>query len=231
VRKAEAAQRVLAVGHTAVYSADIGALKSRLAVMPHAAGRRAIAERTSSGPAAVSSSLALAAPVGQRVLRPSSILFDLCPHDIALAILLFGTPIAARAGCRGRSVEYEIRFAAGEALEGRAEWREPPHVRRFEVTGTNSSSGNSAPGPDRRDVRDTPLGRQCLDFIECCRTGMQPLSSGRLGLAVVRCLTALASSCADSGTWAQVTTELRMMNAELRTAGTEPLVSETGVRA
>jgi hypothetical protein len=61
--------------------------------------------------------------------------------------------------------------------------------------------------PGCRDIRFTPLGRQCLDFIQSCRTRREPLSNGRLGLTVVRCLSALDASCADSGAWVQLSKE------------------------
>ena len=188
VEQAESSGRVLAVGHTAVYHAGFAELADELRSGPPGAGKRASAIRTSSG-----------YPDGR-----SSPILDLCPHDIALAVLLFGTPATARARSSGRSVEYEVRFKGDELLSGHAEWREPPHVRRFEVTGAKDALSDRAGGLDSRDIRETPLGRQCLDFIECCRTRRQPLSSGRLGLAVVRCISVLASSCADSGAWVQL---------------------------
>jgi predicted dehydrogenase len=151
-----------------------------------------VAERTSSGPSAGQSSV---------VNRHSSILFDLCPHDIALAVLLFGTPVATRANSSGSSVEYEVRFEDDVLLSGHAEWCKPPHLRRFEVAGIKSMTDDAGSTPD---VRNSPLGRQCLDFIECCRTRRQPLSNGRLGLTVIRCISALAGSCADSSAWIQV---------------------------
>ncbi len=219
VRLAEAGSRVLAVGHTAVYSTAIDALRVQLDALPCGATHRVTAERTSSGPPPVDSSL---------ISRHSAILFDLCPHDIALAILLFGSPVAARAVSSRDGVEYAVRFEGDQLLEGRAEWRQPPHVRRFEVAGTESDLGIRQHVTSHNDIRRTPLGRQCLDFIACCRSRRQPLSSGRLGLAVVRCLAALDSSCADSGAWVQLHTEFRPSNDECRVADTE--TPELGVR-
>jgi len=132
-------------------------------------------------------------------------IFDLCPHDIALAVLLFGTPKAARAHASGNGVEYEVRFNGDALLNGQVEWREPPHARRFEVVGAGvpaePRSAASADSGSPIAIRHSPLGRQCLDFIQCCRTRRQPLSSGQVGVAVMRCISALASSCADSGAW------------------------------
>ena len=230
VRQAEDKNRVLAVGHTAVYATDIESLRIRLDAIPRIAGRRVSAERTSSGPTSTHSSLASAAPVGQCAMRHSAILFDLCPHDIALAVLLFGTPVAARARSSGKTVEYEVRFKRDELLSGRAEWRKPPHVRRFEVVGAKNVLNDGADNVDFQNVRETPLGRECLDFIGCCRTRRQPLSNGRVGLAVMRCIAALSSSCADSGAWMQLEPELRMSNDECRVPDSELRTSNCGVR-
>ena len=196
--QAESSGRVLAVGHTAVYQSGFAELVGEIRPRPLGADRRASAVRTSSGYADGRSNPVL----------------DLCPHDIALAVLLFGTPEAARARANGKDVEYEVRFNGNELLNGRVEWREPPHVRRFEVAGAKNALCDGAGGQSSHGVRETPLGRQCLDFIECCRTRRQPLSSGRVGLAVTRCLTALTASIADGSKWVPLSPELRMTNTE-----------------
>ena len=212
--QAESSGRVLAVGHTAVYHPGFADLVDETRSRPPDAERRASAIRTSSGYAD----------------GRSNPILDLCPHDIALAVLLFGTPAAARARSNGKSVEYEVKFRGDQLLNGRAEWREPPHVRRFEVAGARSALSDEAGSRASHDIRETPLGRQCLDFVECCRTRRRPLSSGRVGLAVMRCISALASSCADSGAWVQLSPELRRPDAERRTPGSGLPTSNFGVR-
>jgi predicted dehydrogenase len=207
VRQAEDNEGVLAVGHTAVYSTDLKSLRTRLDALPGVAPRHVVAERTSSGPASVRQSLILN-PQSAIFNLQSSIIYDLCPHDIALAVLLFGTPVAARASSSGNSVEYEVRFEDDSLLSGRAEWREPPHIRRFAVAGARElaepANPTSAECQSPTAIRHSPLGRQCLDFIESCRTRRQPLSNGRLGLAVIRCISALAASCTASSAWVQI---------------------------
>jgi predicted dehydrogenase len=196
--QSEAGGRVLAVGHTAVYHPDFAALMDEVAAEPLDASRHASAVRTSSGYAD----------------GRSNPIQDLCPHDLAMAVLLLGAPVAARARCGRVGVEYEVRFQGNAQLSGRAEWHEPPHIRRFEVAGAEGRTELSEPVPEVgrspfavglggpcRTVRHSPLGRQCLDFIECCRTRRQPLSNGRLGVEVTRCLAALTASCADSSAW------------------------------
>ncbi len=225
IRQAKDNKGVLAVGHTAVYSADLKLLRARLAALPRVAPRNAVAERTSSGPSAGQSPIAN---------RQSSILFDLCPHDIALAVLLFGNPVAASANSSGSSVEYEVRFEDDTLLSGHAEWREPPHIRRFEVAGAEELTEPANPTSAERQspvaIRHSPLGRQCLDFIESCRTRRQPLSNGRVGLAVIRCVSALAASCTDSNAWVPLSQELRRTNAERRTPDLRLRTSNFGVR-
>ena len=222
--QAESSGRVLAVGHTAVYQPGFAELVGEIRSRPLDADRRASAVRTSSGYADG---------------RTNPIL-DLCPHDIALAVLLFGTPEAARARAKGKGVEYEVRFKGDELLNGQVEWREPPHVRRFEVASQRGkekvemTNDRTLPFP----LSTSPLGRQCLDFIECCRTRRQPLSNGRVGLAVARCLAALTASIADGSRWIPLSPELRMTSAERRsqsgraatTAESELRTSTFGVR-
>ena len=213
--QAESSRRVLAVGHTAVYHPGFAELVEEIRFRPPDAVKRASAIRTSSGYAD----------------GRSNPILDLCPHDLALAVLLFWTPAAARARSNGKNVEYEVRFRGDQLLNGQAEWREPPHLRRFKVAGANGALSDEAGGPWSHDIRATPLGRQCLDFVECCRTRRQPLSNGRVGLAVMRCISALAASCADSGAWMQITPELRMPDDEGRVPDSGLRPSELGVRS
>jgi hypothetical protein len=180
--QAETGGRILAVGHTAVHHSGFPALMAAVASEPPEAARRASAIRTSAGYAD----------------GRSNPLLDLCPHDLAMAVLLFGTPVAARARLQRAGVEYEVRFQGDNVLSGRVEWCKPPHIRRFEVLGARSMSDVAGPTPD---VRNSPLGRQCIDFFECCRTRRQPISNGRLGVAVTRCLAALSASSADGNQW------------------------------
>ena len=121
-------------------------------------------------------------------------------------------------------------FRDGDMLSGKAEWREPPHVRRFELTGVGHTMDGRPGTPDCRDVRDTPLGLQCLDFIRSCQARRRPLSSGRLGLAVVRCLNALAASARDSGAWVSLRTEARAPNDRRRTDAPGLQTSDLGTR-
>ena len=55
--------------------------------------------------------------------------------------------------------------------------------------------------PDQTRLRDTPLARQCLDFIHCCATRNTPVSDGMLGTDVMHSLDALRESAASGGRW------------------------------
>lgn len=183
--------RVLAVGHTAVYNADFTALRQCLQATPPGSIYTASAVRTSEGRCGVHASL----------------IHDLCPHDLAMAALLMGEPKSARALQSGLSVEYTVVFAGGSVLSGLVEWRRPPQVRRFSITDARARLEIDGCRP-WRDIRSSPLGCQCADFLESCRRRRAPLSDSYLGLTVTRCLAALCRSNADSGGWVPVTQEL-----------------------
>jgi predicted dehydrogenase len=219
--QAESGGRVLAVGHTAVYQTGLAELATEIGTWPPATDRLASAVRTSSGYTAVCESPSAG--------RQSAVIFDLCPHDIALAVLLFGIPVAARAQTDRQRVEYEVRFAHGAVLKGLAEWRQPPHIREFRVANALHVLGDKAGSSGRTDVRDTPLGRQCLDFIASCRTRRPPQSSGTLGAHVVRCLGALTASARSGGDWLDLgTPETAASTAQVAHSG--PAQTAVGAR-
>lgn len=164
---------VLAVGHTPLYAPGFAALRERFAHGSLGQARRAVAVRTSSGPEP----------------RPQSdgVLADLAAHDIAMAISLLGPTLAGCCRPLGNGARrYRLEFESGCRLDGVAAWRRPPHSRRFTLFGTRAVGRlNELPaGPQA----DSPLGRQCADFIACCRNRTAPLSNARLGAAVVAAL-------------------------------------------
>jgi predicted dehydrogenase len=194
--------RMLAVGHTAVYDPAFATLRQRVKSLPLDTVKRISAIRASSGYAGNQRITHVESPVAN---RQSSILLDLSPHDLAMAILLLGVPTSARAQGRAGAVDYELRFNNGALLAGHAAWREPPHERMFQVIcddGCPLACAALSIGALRaQGVSSTPLGRQCADFIESCRTRRAPLSDARLGLHVARCLSALVTSSADGCSW------------------------------
>ncbi|MEO0069195.1 MAG: Gfo/Idh/MocA family oxidoreductase [candidate division WOR-3 bacterium] len=172
VHLAESTGRILATGHTAIYTEGFLSLCARLSALSPTLGKivRVKAFRTSRG------------------RKSGNCLWDLAPHDIAMAITLFGEPVDGE--CRlltPSKAVYELVFSNGELFSGNVEWNSPPFRREFKIIGENGelSIDNTAPS---REFRSSPLARQCEDFIFCCRTRRRPQSDGVMGLKVVRCL-------------------------------------------
>jgi predicted dehydrogenase len=193
---------VLLVGHTMLYHRGFDRLQQ--SVVSGSIGRiaRLTAVRTSSGVAH----------------RRTTVLQDLVPHDLAMAIVLLGTPVAARARAGRKAatpgLSYQLLFPGDVVLSGWAAWRTPPHVRRLRVSGTGGVAvfTDSPIDPDIGhwgltigDCPDeTPLGRQCRDFIGSSLHRATPASDGRQGLLVTRSVAALAGSQAAGGAWMPV---------------------------
>lgn len=164
---------VLAVGYTALYTPGFSRLQDELAQGQLGSIRRAVAVRTSSGPA-------------RRPLH-NGVLADLAGHDIAIALALLGPVRAGRHWTvRSGTCRYVLQFTSGIRLDGIAAWRQPPHSRRFTVLGRNGTRRIAEPPADPDP--SSPLGRQCADFINCCRNRTTPLTDSRLGAAVVSVL-------------------------------------------
>jgi len=190
---AESRGLVLAVGHIALY--HVGITHLRAVVRTAEAPQEVVSRRTSRGPTAASE-----APLP---------LWDLGPHDVATTISLFGEPCSVRARASGRSVLIEMLFSSEmKALLG-VEYRNGAAERWLEVrlAGRAVRHDERTAERDWREancrsrVADSPLFRQCEDFVRCCATGAEPASSGRLGLAVTRSLEAAERSLEQSGRW------------------------------
>jgi predicted dehydrogenase len=184
---------VLAVGHTMLYHPGFAVLRVACESGRLGAIARLVMARTSAGPAH----------------GRGSVIQDLTPHDLSMAIALKGEPVAARARLRGTAVSYQLAFGDGASAAGWAAWRATLRVRRFRVKGSAGTTvftdefrtQNAASREQKLDVRETPLGRQVLDFAWCCRHRARPISDGQLGLAVTRWMTALSESAARGGEW------------------------------
>ncbi|MBM3315678.1 Gfo/Idh/MocA family oxidoreductase [candidate division WOR-3 bacterium] len=174
--------RVLAVGHTSLYGPGYGSIRSTCGP----AGVRAIAARRASR------GLTRVAPT------PLAVLWDLAPHDVAMAVALAGEPVGA--SCRpgpGPAVEYELRFPGGARMTGSAVWADLP-VRSFAVSTAAGTFDAREPVDGTVPFDDLPLTRQCRDFISACHGGPAVLSDGRLGLATVRAIETLAAGLGGS---------------------------------
>jgi predicted dehydrogenase len=175
--------RVLAVGHTMLHHPAFAALRTACASGRLGRIEQIVMARTSAGPAKCT----------------GSVIQDLTPHDLAMAIALKGEPVDVRARLRGTAVSYQLTFKDGATAAGWAAWRLAPRVRSLRVRGSAGSLVFEDTGAGREEIRETPLGRQVLDFVWCCRHRSRPLSDGGLGLAVTRWMVALAESAARSG--------------------------------
>lgn len=172
VHWAESTGCILATGHTAIYTDGFLTLRARLAALSPTLGKiiRVNAFRTSRG------------------RKSGNCLWDLAPHDLAMAITLLGEPVEGKCRLFTQSKAiYELVFSGGELFTGTVEWHSPPFRREFKIIGENGelSIDNVLATPE---FRSPPLTRQCEDFILCCQTRQQPISDGVLGLKVVRCL-------------------------------------------
>ncbi len=123
-RRAKAARRSLGVGHVYLYHPGVLALKAALA--PRRLGRVQYLDlaRVNPGPPA----------------PKHSVIWDLAPHEVSLAVDLAGSePVAVRAtGLRWalnvlEAAFLEIRFAGGVRARIHASWRGHARVRRLEA--------------------------------------------------------------------------------------------------
>lgn len=182
----EAARRelVLAVGHTPLYHSNFARLRAACAAAHGPIELRF--ERTSRGPAEPT----------------SSVVFDLGPHDLAMAIALLGQPLALRGEhlpdpAARAAFAWQAEFGAGATAHGRLAWTDAPAGRFVELRttrGTQRFAETSTP-------HELPLSALCREFIEACIARRAPRSEGRLGLAVTRALAALERSSALGGAW------------------------------
>ncbi|UCG42563.1 MAG: Gfo/Idh/MocA family oxidoreductase [candidate division WOR-3 bacterium] len=186
LQAAESLGRVVAVGHIMLHHPSFQALRE--SVRTRTNGRVAGIEsiRTSAGPA------------------DTDVLADLACHDIAMAIALKGAPVAARArrtdGC-GRAARFELMFGDETLLRGQVAWADTPPVRTFRLHCNGSTVGLDQNVPNKAELKQTPLARQCLDFIRCCATRRAPVSDAGLGVDVMHTLDALRESAGCAGRW------------------------------
>jgi predicted dehydrogenase len=174
-RLADGAGRVLAVGHTSLYGLGYDDI------------RRACTDVRAITACRASRGLAGVPPT------PAAVLWDLAPHDIAMAVMLAGEPVSASCRAASRSsVAYELRFAGGATMSGSAAWQPEP-ARGFKVITAGGTLDAREPLDGAVPFGDLPLTRQCRDFLAACRGASPVLSDARLGLATVRTVETLAA--------------------------------------
>ena len=190
VEAAESLGKVLAVGHIMLYHPSFRELRKAVDSGAHGPVDHIESVRTSSG------------------LPDSDVLGDLACHDIAMAIALKGRPVAARASEAGddrHAASFELMFTDETLLCGHVAWTDAQPVRRFDLRCSRGTVSLDQGTPEGTGFRDTPLARQCLDFLRCCATRRTPVSAASLGVEVMLSLDALRESIESGSRW--VTTE------------------------
>jgi len=124
--------------------------------------------------------------------------WSLAPHDIAVAMFLFGSPpvtVSATGSCflqTARGIE-DVVFATlgwgdGRMAHVHVSWIDTAKRRSLTIVGSNASLTVDGTAPVAGD--EEPLRIECAHFVDCVRTGQRPRSDGAKGLAVVRALEA-----------------------------------------
>ncbi|MGQ9678550.1 MAG: Gfo/Idh/MocA family protein [bacterium] len=171
LRLSQKHERILAIGHTALYTQEFEELRHRIESGALGKVTRAETIRTSNGRA------------------NADVINDLLPHCLAMAIKLWDEPVALRIEEATKiKIVYKITFARGEVLNGTACWQGPPFIRRFTVFGSRQTSYFNEPLGNNFHFDSLPLTRECRDFLTCCRTRRLPLSDGILGVKVTNCI-------------------------------------------
>jgi predicted dehydrogenase len=173
VELAESRGRVLAAAFPSLYLAGYERVRDRIRTGLPSTGARLEALRTSAG----------------STEPDTDVLWDLAPHDLAVAISLFGHPMAIGLERCGTRAEYRIGFAGGVTLRGVVEWRTGDHERWLRIHG--NSSRCEIREDDVTDPADRPLARMLADFKAACAQRGELRCTARLGLEVVGCLESL----------------------------------------
>jgi predicted dehydrogenase len=225
VSLAEAAGRILMVGHTFLYNPGIAKIKSYMDGNELGRVYYTYARRTNLGP----------------IRHDVNALWDLAPHDVAIFNYLLGqTPawvsaVGSRVLDNGREDVGFISLGYADGVIGHihVSWADPNKVREVVVVGsdkrivfddlnsmervrvfekgvTRAPAEASSYGEHQYLLRDgniisprvdasEPLKNQCSHFLNCVTTGQSPRSDGRAGLQVVRVMEAVDQSVARQG--------------------------------
>jgi predicted dehydrogenase len=221
---AEAADRILMVGHIGAYNPVVQALKDmiedgQLGKIRYVDGVR----------------------VGLGAFHPTlNVIWDLAPHEISILLHILGetpTTVSTRAiACVEESIEdvayMTLTFPSGILAHSRMSWLDPRKTRRITVVGSNKMAVyddletlEKLKVYDKRvkAVRPTetfgdfqfayhygsvvspyvqleePLRLECLHFLECVKEHKRPITDGPNGVAVVRIIEAAQRSLKAGG--------------------------------
>ena len=214
VRRADAARRILMVGHLLEYHPSVLRLKEYVDAAALGRARYMYCQRVNLGV----------------VRKDENAWWSLAPHDVSVILYLFGAEPATvtaqgqaylRAGVED-VVFAQLKFADGRMAHIHVSWFDPHKVRKMTVVGTEKMAtfddmdpaepirlydkgvdvGGSVVGYEQamslrsgdvlipRVAGGEPLRAECLHFLECIASGRTPRSDGRDGLRVVRVLEA-----------------------------------------
>lgn len=222
---AEAAGRVLMVGHTFIYNPGIATIKEHLARQAIGRVYYLYAARTNLGP----------------IRHDVNALWDLAPHDIAIfnylldSVPLWVSAVGAQVLRTGREdVGFvSLGYPGGVIGHIHVSWADPYKVREVVVVGSEqriafndlntlepvrifekgvarSEEEAASYGEHQLLVRDgdivspriqasEPLKNQCSHFLDCVRGGLTPRTSARDGVNVVRVMEAIDRSILQQG--------------------------------
>lgn len=224
VSAADAAKRVLAVGHIFVFNPAIDQMNK--IIRNGGLGELCYVE---------SSRVNLGPPASE-----VDVIWDLAVHDVSIVWSIWHelpVEVVAFGGRYAHPTLYDaaflhLRFSNGSMASHHVSWLSPEKVRRFFVAGTEGSlifddtasaklrvfgeGVDSRIGLTENDVRelyyepgqvivpelanDEPLSVECKHFLDCIREGARPRVDGAAGLAVVRVLEAAQRSLSQGST-------------------------------
>jgi UDP-2-acetamido-3-amino-2,3-dideoxy-glucuronate N-acetyltransferase len=203
-REAEAAGRILMVGHVLLYNPSFEALLGLIAEGKLGALRYAHSNRLSMG----------------KFRLEENVLWSFAVHDVSMLLALFGG-VPSEVRCTGRAyvtpgvqdeVQLEMLFPGGGHAHVFASWLHPFKEHRLVVVGDKASAvlddgkkslilypysldtGSGAPVAAKGEETviefpaDLPLTRELQHFLDCCRTRARPRSDAEEALSVLRVL-------------------------------------------
>jgi predicted dehydrogenase len=179
---AERTRRILMVGHLLLYHPAVLLAKRAVGAGELGELRYIHAQRVNRG-----------------VVRANeNVWWSLAPHDIAVAMYLFGGSPCRVSATGGSYLQTaagieDVAFATLTWADGRmahvhVSWLDLEKRRTLTVVGSKNTLTIDGTLPVA--LADEPLRAECQHFVECVRTGQRPRSDGVQGVAVVRILDA-----------------------------------------
>ncbi|PRX27670.1 UDP-2-acetamido-3-amino-2,3-dideoxy-glucuronate N-acetyltransferase [Meinhardsimonia xiamenensis] len=210
IAAAEAAGRVLMVGHLLHYHPVFRRLKAEVEAGRIGALRYIYSNRLSLG----------------KFRTEENVMWSFAPHDVSMILSLVGAEpeaVTAQGAAHATAgvadwATMQLRFAGGVAAHVTASWMHPFKEHRLVVVGEEGmlvfedskpvweekltlyphriDTSGQVPVPVRGEAepivveKGEPLRAECAHFIDCIETGGKPLTDGAEGLAVLRVLMA-----------------------------------------